>query len=299
MMSVADKPLSAVARAKLNLFLHVTGRRDDGYHLLDSLVVFTEFGDRLTVAPGADLTLNVSGPFSSDLATTPADDNLILRAAMALQSETGTRSGARISLEKHIPTGAGLGGGSADAATALCLLQRLWGVSLRSDRLAEIALSLGADVPVCLAGRPARMTGIGEAIEPLQGWALDIPVVLTHTQQSLSTPSVFRELTNAERGGAPAGALAIPHDTADLFEQLGHTRNDLAAAAIRLQPGIAGLLNSLQASTGCGLARMSGSGAACFGLFEATEAAEKAARDLSAQGYWAVSTRINAGSRDT
>lgn len=265
-----DAARSEPAPAKINLALHVTGRRADGYHLLDSLVVFTELGDRVTVAPGP-LSLTVTGPFAADL---PVDgDNLCLRAARSVGADCA------ITLHKTLPVASGIGGGSADAAAVLRAL-------LRRPSRPE---ALGADVPVCLAGIPARMRGVGEVIDPLPGLpALDL--VLVNPRVALSTPAVFTALDR--RDNPPMPEVPNAPDAAGLTEWLADTRNDLQPAAIRLAPAVAEALSALKAA-GARLARMSGSGATCFGIFEGETAAKAAAAAIAAAHprWWVMATR--------
>lgn len=276
-------PLEEAAPAKVNLFLHVTGRRADGYHLLDSLAVFGPAGDRLTAAPSEALNLTLAGPFGESLAAEP--DNLVLRAARALAAEAGVAAGAALHLEKHLPVASGIGGGSADAAAALRLLNRLWACELDETALARLATPLGADIPVCVASRPARMQGIGDMIGP----APILPecgLLLVNPRVPVATPAVFR----ARQGGfSPAANLpgAWP-DAAAMAADLGRLTNDLEAPALSFCPVIGEVLAALRATPGCLLARMSGSGATCFGLFakpaEAVAAAEGMPSDWWASG---------------
>jgi 4-diphosphocytidyl-2-C-methyl-D-erythritol kinase len=264
------------APAKLNLALHVTGQRPDGYHLLDSLVVFADVGDRVTVAPAEALTLAVAGPEGAGL--TAGEDNLVLRAARAF----GAGRGAAIVLEKTLPVASGIGGGSADAAAALRALARLWGLPLPD---AVAVLALGADVPVCLAGRPARMGGIGEALVPVPALP-EVAVLLVNPRVEVATPAVFRALARKDNPAmeTPPPAFAGP---GDLAAWLSRQRNDLEAPAIAVAPVIADALSAI-AATGPLMARMSGSGATCFGLFATLAGAGAAARRLAARhpGWW-------------
>jgi 4-diphosphocytidyl-2-C-methyl-D-erythritol kinase len=274
--------LEEAAPAKVNLFLHVTGRRADGYHLLDSLAVFGPAADRLTAAPSDALSLTLAGPFGESLAAEP--DNLVLRAARALAAETGVTAGAALHLEKHLPVASGIGGGSADAAAALRLLNRLWRCGLDQPALARLAAPLGADIPVCVASRPARMQGIGEVITP--GPALPAcGLLLVNPRVPVATPAVFR----ARQGGfSPAAALPTAWtDAADMAADLARLTNDLEAPALSLCPVIGEVLATLSATPGCLLARMSGSGATCFGLFATPEAAGAAAGRMPG-AWWAA-----------
>jgi 4-diphosphocytidyl-2-C-methyl-D-erythritol kinase len=264
------------APAKLNLALHVTGQRADGYHLLDSLVVFAGVGDRVTVAPAGALTLTVTGPEGAAL--TAGEDNLVLRAARAF----GTGRGAAIRLEKTLPVASGIGGGSADAAAALRALARLWGLPPPD---AAAVLALGADVPACLAGRPARMGGIGEVLVPVPPLP-DMAVLLVNPRVEVPTPAVFRALArkdNAAMEPLPPAFAAVQ----TLAAWLSRQRNDLEAPAILVAPIVADVLSAI-AATEPMLARMSGSGATCFGLFASLQDAAVAAKTVSRHrpGWW-------------
>lgn len=272
------------ARAKINLALHVTGRRADGYHLLDSLVAFADFGDLITVEPAEGLSLRLTGPMAAGLSD--GADNLVLRAAAAF----GAGQGARITLEKHLPIASGIGGGSADAAATLQALSALWGCPLPEP---SRVLELGADVPVCLSGRPARMAGIGEEITPLT--LPEVHVVLANPGIGLATAEVFRAL---QRRDHPALPEAPPEwrDAAALAGWLHHCRNDLEPPARGLAPVIGAVVAALAGQRGCLLARMSGSGATCFGLFATSaEAAAAAAALQAAEGGWWVRAGALAG----
>jgi 4-diphosphocytidyl-2-C-methyl-D-erythritol kinase len=274
------------APAKLNLDLHVTGRRADGYHLLDSLVVFLDLADELTLTPAASLDLRAQGPMAGDL---PAGQgNIVLRAARALARATSVTDGAAITLDKRLPVAAGIGGGSADAAAALRGLCRLWGVRPEPEALAELALGLGADVPACLDGRPLRMCGVGERLDPLA----DLPpldLVLVNPRRPLATADVFRTLA------LPQGGLEEPPAALDLapLDRLPRSRNDLEAPAQARLPEIGRVLAALGETPGCRLARMSGSGPTCFGLFADAPAAQAAALELARRqpGWWVVASR--------
>lgn len=276
--------VAEAAPAKVNLYLHVTGRRADGYHLLDSLVVFGPAADALEARPAAALTLAVDGPEGEALAAEP--DNLVLRAARALAEAAGLappRGGAALRLTKRLPVASGIGGGSADAAAALRVLNRLWGLGFDAARLAAIGAGLGADVPVCVASRPARMGGIGEVLSPAPALP-ECGLLLVNPRVALPTPAVFRA-----RGGPFSAPAALPPrgwaDAAALAHDLRALRNDLETAAIALCPPVAAVLEALSAAPGCLLARMSGSGATCFGLFADAAAAGRAAATLPA-AWW-------------
>lgn len=272
-------PLAEQARAKINLHLHVTGRRADGYHLLDSLVVFADAADAVAVEPGQGISLALGGPEAGALVAEP--DNLVLRAARLLAEEAGLAgAGAALRLEKRLPVASGIGGGSADAAAALRGLNRLWGLGMEPGRLEALALRLGADVPVCLRSCPALMQGVGEVLlpaPPLPAFGL----VLANPRVSLPTPRIF-----AARSGPFSPPAALPRegwsDAAALAATLRNLRNDLEPPAIALCPPIATVLAALSALPGVLLARMSGSGATCFAVFADAPSAERAAATLPA-----------------
>lgn len=265
--------LSELARAKVNLDLLITGRRSDGYHELDSLVAFADIGDELTIEPARDLTLELSGPFAHRLGA--VEDNLVLRAAHELAQVAGIRPSARLRLDKRLPVAAGLGGGSADAAAALRGLRRLWQLRLDDGALAGIAQRLGADVPVCLLSHPARMRGIGEQVEPMSGLAV-LQLLLVNPGFPLATAAVFRELPPTSIGPRSAELPAVP----DLPWLLG-SRNVLELPARALLQVIGEVLTTFAGIPGCRLARMSGSGATCFGLFDEPSQAKSAEGAIS------------------
>jgi 4-diphosphocytidyl-2-C-methyl-D-erythritol kinase len=270
------------APAKINLHLAVTGRRPDGYHLLDSLAVFAGAHDTLHAAHAEDaLTLEIRGPFAAALPVTP--DNLVLRAARALAELAGRPDAAKLVLEKNLPVASGIGGGSADAAATLRALARLWRLTLKPRDLHELALELGADVPVCLDRVPRRMGGIGDVLTsapalPPYGIALVNPGV------GVSTASVFRARVGLFSADAelPAGWV----DAAAMGRRLSVLANDLEHAAVSICPEIGLVLETLRAAPGCLLARMSGSGATCFALFETPERAREAAWRCDWPRWW-------------
>lgn len=286
MTVLLSEPLTALAPAKVNLYLRVLGQRADGYHRLDSLVAFTEIGDRLTVAPAEDLTLTLSGPFATALRTTPPEQNLAFRAALALREAAGQPNlGAALHLEKHLPIASGIGGGSADAAAALRLLAKLWRLDADPLLLAEIAARLGADVPMCLLGKSARVAGIGDSLSPVP--LPRVPIVLVNPGVPVATKAVF-----ADRQGdfslplVTLPALTVPEALADLVQRGG---NDLTRPALGLAPVIGEVLRALRAAPGCRAAALSGSGATCFGLFTTRDArTDAAARIKTAHPDWWV-----------
>jgi 4-diphosphocytidyl-2-C-methyl-D-erythritol kinase len=281
--------LRVTAPAKVNLSLHVTGKRDDGYHLLDSLVAFTEFGDVLTIDRASECSLVVTGAFAAALQAETLENNLVLKAARLLQKMANVNNGARITLEKNIPIGAGLGGGSADAAAALVGLRRFWNIDYADQLLFYMAKQLGSDVPVCLDSRTVWMRGIGEQLSAteLQG---DWWLVLVNPRETLLTKNVFSRFDGVYK---PEGqALAQISDVAWMLESL---ENDLQAPATLLMPVIDDIVRRLSATEGCRVARMTGSGATCFGLYASQLEAQQAYKEISrAQPHWwAVASRLN------
>lgn len=276
-MTVAE----GFAPAKVNLTLHVTGHRNDGYHLLDSLVMFADVGDRLTVALSDTSALTLSGPRANGVPD--GADNLVLRAADKLGVS------ARITLEKNLPHAAGLGGGSSDAAATLRVLSRLTETDLPAD-----VTDLGADVPVCLGNTAARMQGIGETVTPLH----ELPcvyAVLVNPGIALNTPDVFAALGQKNNTPMPDD---IPRglDATSFIDWLRGMRNDLETPAIAMAPRIAEVLGVLNVTSGCRLARMSGSGSSCFGLYSDHETAFSAAGRLAEEhpAWWITATQLNA-----
>jgi 4-diphosphocytidyl-2-C-methyl-D-erythritol kinase len=280
------RQLEELAPAKVNLDLRITGRRPDGYHELDSVVVFTEWADRLTFTRHGRLALELSGPFAAALED--QSDNLVLRAARRLAQHAGCPPHARIALDKRIPVAAGLGGGSADAAATLRGLSRLWQLGWPDADLLALALELGADVPVCVRSRPARMRGIGERIEPIGLPVLDL--VMANPDHAVSTAQVFADLGLI--APAPDPAAPVPDICVDLPAWLRARGNDLEAPARRVAPVIGEVLALLDAQPGCRFARMSGSGATCLGVFDDPEAAARAARAVRGvrPSWWVIST---------
>lgn len=263
--------INAFAPAKVNLTLHVTGQRDDGYHLLDSLVVFADVGDQVTVSLG-DAALTVSGPMADGVPTDAS--NLVLKAAVLMGQS------ASIALEKHLPAAAGIGGGSSDAAAVLRALRQLTGKDVP-----DAGLALGADLPVCLEGRAAIMRGIGEIVEPVS--LPPLQAVLINPGVEVPTGAVFKGL--ARKDNAPMDPLP---DGDGLIDWLHRQRNDLETPACTVQPVISEVLQALQGTDGCLLARMSGSGATCFGLYADKNSAIKAAAKLQRPGWWVKATTL-------
>jgi 4-diphosphocytidyl-2-C-methyl-D-erythritol kinase len=274
------------ALAKVNLTLRVVGQRPDGYHDLESLVLFASVGDTLVLVPGPRLSLVVRGPTAG--ASGAISDNLVLKAAHALLDRVEGIKCGRFVLSKQLPVAAGLGGGSADAAAALRLLARRNDLPLDDPRLREAARVTGADVPVCLEARPRLMSGIGDLLSPPLALPR-LPAILVNPRVAVPTKGVFEKL--AAPRIAPAAKMSKdcpPDDRAGLLEYLVDRGNDLEAPAIALQPVVAKVLEAMRQLSGCRLARMSGSGATCFALFDNVETAATAARGLRDRqpGWW-------------
>lgn len=274
-------PLVEVAPAKINLALHVRARMPDGYHRIETLFAFARDGDVLRAEPADTLSLAIEGPFADGLSAGP--DNLVLRAAAALQAATGTAAGASLRLEKNLPIASGIGGGSADAAAALRLLARLWDVDTDLD---AIARRLGADVPACLAGRPVRGDGRGDELVEVDAAALaGLKLLLVNPGVAMPTGPVFAGWDGRDRGALGTGdPLAVARAG----------RNDLEPPAIAIAPVIAELVAWLQARGGALLARMSGSGATCFALFADAKAIDAAQQELAREWphAWCLKTEL-------
>jgi 4-diphosphocytidyl-2-C-methyl-D-erythritol kinase len=271
-------------RAKVNLTLRVVGRRVDGYHELESVVAFADCADRLSLVPGSTLDLTMSGPLAQACGET--SDNLVLKAARLLGERVPDLKVGSFTLDKVLPVAAGIGGGSADAAAALRLLAQLNGLALDDRRLLDVALQTGADVPVCLTSRACDMTGVGETLLPLSLPIL--PCVLVNPRVPVATREVFAAL-GLRNGELRVGATDVMQATAwpeqgasveEWVEVLAASSNDLEAPAMRIQPAIGEVITALSATDGAWLARMSGSGATCFAIFENTAEAQRAAQKI-------------------
>jgi len=281
------------APAKINLFLHVGDKRSDGYHALESLIVFAETSDRIEISPAPDLKLKITGPFAKALIRD--SDNLVLKAARMLQAKYPHEGqGAHIALEKNLPLASGLGGGSADAAATLRGLNGLWRLELPEDELLGIAAEIGSDVPACLLSSPCWMEGRGERVAKLAAMP-PFELVLVNPGVAVPTGPVFAAL-NARSG---VGAMAPPPVLASVWElvaYLADAGNDLEAPAGRFAPVIEDVLSALGHEPACVLAQMSGSGATCFGLFDGAIYAAGAAERIAEEHphWWVKSTRIAA-----
>jgi 4-diphosphocytidyl-2-C-methyl-D-erythritol kinase len=279
------------APAKINLALHVTGQRADGYHLLDSLVTFTEYGDELTIAAADADEFVIDGPFAAQLQGDEAGNNLAVKARDTVRALAAGRPCPPVSIQltKNLPIASGLGGGSSDAAAALLGLNRLWGLLLTAEELRAAGLSLGADVPMCLAGKPLRAAGIGEEITLLGGFpALDL--VLVNPGVGVSTAAIFKALM--KKDNRPMSSKTNLSSFHAACEYLSAQHNDLQRPAIAIEPVIADCLAAL-ADNGAMLTRMSGSGATCFGIFTNAANAARAARGIAAArpGWWTVAVK--------
>ena len=281
------------APAKVNLYLHVGPLRRDGLHDLASLFVFTEDGDSIAVKPAPALSLQIAGPFAHALSDLEPERNLVWRAAALLRDACGVKEGAAIALEKNLPVAAGIGGGSADAAAALRALVKLWRLDISKDALSAPAFRLGADVPACLERAPVNVAGAGEKIE--RGPRLPaLWVCLVNPRVETPTGPIFKAFDQAHpEPSPPALAHLAPSDGVALRAMMERTRNDLEPFAVWRAPVIGDVLAMLTRAPGAVAARMSGSGATCFGLFASSAAAERAARRAEAKGWWAMASRLH------
>ena len=310
----ARAPLVESAPAKINLTLEIRGRRSDGYHELESLIVFARVGDRLRFVPGEAIALDLRGPFAAALGG--GSENLVLKAARELGSRVEGLKLGRFELWKRLPVASGVGGGSSDAAAALRVLARLNSIALDDPRLTDAACATGVDVPVCLAARARLVRGIGERLSdpidlpkpdgpPLRGGLpysrlVHLPSVLVNPCVPVATKDVFGAFGSRAKARARAGmpssldANPIPRKRDELVSWLGHPGNDLEESAIALAPAIAEVLAELRALPRCELARMSGSGATCLGIFTTSRAVLEAARNLRASHprWWVCATTL-------
>lgn len=269
------------APAKVNLYLHVVGKRNDGYHLLDSLFAFTRDGDEIAVENGDGLTLTVTDP-----ALSAGEDNIVMKAARKLAAALNVEPKAAITLRKNLPVASGIGGGSSDAAATLEALQRLWGKRLDPAALHALAAELGADVPACLEKRAVAVSGIGEILTPAPALP-PFAVLLVNPNKPVSTPAVFKSRAPvfSEKAPMPPEAFA---DRGAFVRELEKRHNDLQDAACRIEPAVRDVLNALKRLDGALFSAMSGSGGTCFALFPAETDARKAAAEIAAghAGWW-------------
>ncbi len=282
-----SRAIRAAAPAKLNLYLHVLGRRPDGYHELDSLVAFADLADSVEVRPADRFCLTIDGPFAAPLLAEDPERNLVTRAVRMLAAELGRAPDVAVRLTKRLPVAGGIGGGSSDAAAALRALARLWDLAPDDPRPARVAPRLGADVPVCLFGRTADFGGVGDRVEAAPALP-PVAVLLVNPGVAQPTRDVFAARTGPF--GAAGRLERAPVDAADLARLLAARRNDLADPAARLAPVIGDVTARMTGARGCMFTRMSGSGATCFGLFADRAAAEAAAAAIRVErpGWWAA-----------
>ena len=279
--------MKLLAPAKINLYLQITGKRPNGYHEIDSLMTFADIGDEIEVRKSDALDLKITGPFAQHFSQAeqeagPASKNLIIKAARALARAIDVPPTATITLTKNLPLGAGIGGGSSDTATTLWALCTLWNIPKDADFLPDLMLKLGADVPVCFTAQAARVRGIGEVLDPVPAIP-ETPALLIYPGKPCSTKDVFLRYD-----GAFSEPSATPPHFKNLSDVLQQKRNDLTKAAIETVPDIANVLHALDVQEGCTVARMSGSGSSCFGLFKTENAAQHAATHIKADNpdWW-------------
>jgi 4-diphosphocytidyl-2-C-methyl-D-erythritol kinase len=282
----SSQNITFFAPAKINLYLHITAKRNDGYHLIESLVAFADCGDQVSVASSDKLKLNIKGPFSENL--TSNHDNLVIKAAILLANFAGIKATADITLIKELPVASGLGGGSADAAATLHALTKLWGLTVSPKDLHILAKKLGSDVPVCLKAVASIITGVGENITPVRKLP-QLWVVLVNPRVSVSTAEVFANYHN--EFSIPQPYTANPQSAQEVANLLSGYRNDLTSAALKVAPIIKDVLTAVEATENQLLTRISGSGATCFALFKTKCAAITATEFLRAQyPMWWVKT---------
>lgn len=300
-MTSAAAPLNVIAPAKVNLYLHVTGRRDDGYHRLDSLVVFADLADQITIAPASRFALAIEGPYAAaftaeDRDQGPLSRNLVVRAAYACARHFNHPLECRVTLVKNLPLASGLGGGSADAAAVVWGLIRFW--QLKTPPIASLMpllLSLGADVPVCYLGQGAHVAGVGEVLSPYEAMP-EWSAVLVNPRKSCPTPAIFKAYRDGSKEfTVPASLPETLDDEDDALSFLRAQRNDLQMAAISQIPEIAAVIDALAQTPGLSLARMSGSGATVFALYPDDEAARLAAEQLMTRfpAWWIKPCHLN------
>jgi len=284
-----SKVISMAAPAKINLYLNIMGKLNETYHELDSLVGFATYGDKVFVRDCEDFRLEISGPFSQMLP--PEKNNLVIKAAKELARETNYARGAYIKLVKNLPISSGIGGGSADAAATLKALNRLWGIKLKKEDLMTVGLKLGSDVPVCVKGKPARIGGRGEKIFSFEGFP-KCGILLVNPRVPIPTIDVFKTFQ-----GKYSNYVEIPkiNDIEALIEFLSTQKNDLQETSVKIAPVLQVILNILSDEPNCRLARVSGSGATCFGIFNDEHSAALSARAISSRfkEWWLKPTQLS------
>lgn len=297
MTSTQTKLLTIFAPAKINLYLHVTGRLDNGYHTLDSLVSFADIGDTIKIEPAPDFSFHLDGPYAGAFGpkerdASPNSSNLAVRAVWALAQAAQKKPDVKITLTKNLPLSSGMGGGSSNAAAVLWGLCEWWGISHHAPYLPGLMATLGADVPVCLKCQPTRMRGIGEILDAVPPMP-EIPIVLINPGKSCPTGQVFAHYTGSFRNPSP---LPENIDTLDsLTDLLKNSVNDLSHSATQIVPEITNVLQTLDVQKGCRIARLSGSGATCFGLFDTESQAEHAANEIARENpdWWVRAAWLN------
>lgn len=297
MSETETRLLTIFAPAKINLYLHVTGRLDNGYHMLDSLIAFADIGDEVEIAPAQEFSFSIQGPYSKafgpkDRDASPDSSNLVVQAVWALSQAAQKIPNIHITLTKNLPLASGMGGGSSNAAAAIWGLLEWWKIPRQTPYLQGLMARLGADVPVCLPCSAARVRGIGDILDPAPAMP-EIPVVLVHPKKLCMTADVFSRFSGNFREPIPLPRSFEKHD--DLFTFLSRQDNDLMSAAVSAVPEIGNALNVLKSQNGCALARMSGSGATCFGLFINDVDAKNAAHTISKENpdWWVRSGWLN------
>lgn len=297
MSATETRLLTIFAPAKINLYLHVTGRLDNGYHMLDSLVAFADIGDSIEIEPSAEFKFVIEGPYSGgfgpkDRDHSPDSSNLVVQAVWALARAAQKIPNVRVKLVKNLPIASGLGGGSSDAAAVIWGLLEWWKIPRQTHYLQGLMARLGADIPVCMACSPSRVRGIGDIVDPAPAMS-EIPVVLVNPGKPCMTSEVFSRFTGAFR--EPMALPAGFEKQAALISFLAQQRNDLLKAASETVPEIGNALNSLNVQDGCALARMTGSGATCFGIFNNENTARKAAKAIAADNpdWWVKNGLLN------
>lgn len=282
-----NKPIVCFAPAKINLALHIVGQKQDGYHLLESLVCFANFGDTISYMPKKEqrnFTLKIDGPFADTLTV---DDNLVLKAAHLFADQNKGALGGEITLTKNLPIASGLGGGSADAAATLNAMAQFAG-NINTEQLLEIAVELGADVPMCLHTQPLIARGIGEKISFIETFP-ELHMLLVNPNIAVSTPKIFKYLTNKKNT-----PLATLPKNNEWFDWINTQRNDLEPPAVKAEPVIGDVLLAIEKS-GAQISRMSGSGATCFGIYSSHEACQQAQNQISKRypKWWCVASKTN------
>jgi 4-diphosphocytidyl-2-C-methyl-D-erythritol kinase len=287
--------ITEFAPAKLNLYLHITGRRPDGYHDLDSLVAFAGIGDTVALEPASDLQFVVEGRYAPALAHEPPKNNLVIKAVKSLAALAGKIPAVKLTLTKNLPVASGIGGGSSDAAAALRAIAKHWGLSLDDPRIIQAAAEHGQDVPVCVKIANNYITAEGTAPAPNLP---HVAVVLMNPNKALPTPAVYKKFREGGFSFSPLARLTTtPADTPQLITELKARGNDLYEPARQLMPEIGSIITVLQDTKDCLLARMSGSGATCFGLYATGEAAKQAGEKIRAlHPEWWVTESFIAGS---